>query len=208
MTSSKPTTQLGNAPRGAGDSARRDNAARTPPTGGPPQPTMPPRRTLTWFLLILLLNFLIARALFPPSGSSVTVPYTLFRDQVTKRNVAAIYSRGDRITGRFRTTVSYAPKADSASKASAKKVISFATTLPSFVDPGFEGLLIANGVEISAEPIEQGGSPLSTLLFGFGPALLLIVFYVWMFRRAAKQGGAAGMGGLLGIGQSRARRFD
>jgi len=38
------------------------------------------------------------------------------------------------------------------------------------------------------------------------PALLIIGFYVWIFRRAAKQGGAAG--GLLGIGQSKARRFD
>ena len=37
-------------------------------------------------------------------------------------------------------------------------------------------------------PIQQG-SPLATLLFGFGPALLIIAFYVWMFRRAAQQGG-------------------
>ena len=56
-------------------------------------------------------------------------------------------------------------------------------------------LLIDNGVEISAEPIDQGNSPLSTLLFGFGPALLIILFYVWMFRRAAKQGGGLGAGG-------------
>ena len=170
-------------------------------------PQMPPRRTLTWFLLILLVNYLIVRFVFPQPGAPITVPYTLFRDQVTKRNVAAIYSRGERITGRFRTAVTYPAKADSASAAKPKSISSFATTLPSFVDPGFEGLLIANGVEISAEPIEQGGSPLSTLLFGFGPALLIILFYVWLFRRAAKQGGM-GMGGMLGIGRSRARRFD
>jgi cell division protease FtsH len=63
--------------------------------------------------------------------------------------------------------------------------------------------LIDNGVEISAKPIQEGGSPLSTLLFGFGPALLFIGFYVWMFRRMAKQGG-----GLMGIGRSKARRYD
>jgi cell division protease FtsH len=67
--------------------------------------------------------------------------------------------------------------------------------------------LISNGVEISAEPIDEGGGPWTTLIFGFGPALLLILFYVWIFRRAAKQG--AGMGGLLGgLGKSSARRFD
>jgi cell division protease FtsH len=167
---------------------------------------MPPRRTLTWFLLILVVNFLLARFLFPPSDSPATVPYTLFRAQVSKHNVAAIYSRGERITGHFRTAVTY--PADSTAGSAPKKVGSFATTLPSFVDPGFEKLLIDNGVEISAEPIDQGNSPLSTLLFGFGPALLIIGFYVWMFRRAAKQGGGLGAGGILGIGRSRAKRFD
>ena len=70
-----------------------------------------------------------------------------------------------------------------------------------------EAFLIENGVEISAEPIQEGGSPWATLLFGFGPALLFIGFYVWMFRRAAQQGGGMG-GGLMGIGRSRARRYD
>ena len=84
--------------------------------------------------------------------------------------------------------------------------VNFVTTLPAFVDPGLERFLIDNGVEISAEPIEEGGSALSTLLFGFGPALLLIGFYVWLFRRAAQRGGLGG--GLMGIGKSKARRFD
>ncbi|HEX2123891.1 MAG TPA: ATP-dependent zinc metalloprotease FtsH, partial [Thermoanaerobaculia bacterium] len=88
-----------------------------------------------------------------------------------------------------------------------RSVRTFATTHPSFVDPGFETLLISNGVEISAEPIDEGGRPWMTLLFGFGPALLIIAFYVWIFRRAAKQGG--GLGGMIGgLGRSTPRRFD
>jgi cell division protease FtsH len=55
--------------------------------------------------------------------------------------------------------------------------------------------------------VRTGGSPILTLLFGFGPALLLIGFYVWIYRRAAQQGGAMG-GGLMGIGRSKARRYD
>src|SRR6185437_3757306 len=76
-----------------------------------------------------------------------------------------------------------------------------------FVDPGLEKLLIDIKVEISAQPIQEGGSSWTTFLFGFGPALLIIGFYVWIFRRAAKQGGGLG-GGLMGIGKSRARRYD
>jgi cell division protease FtsH len=172
---------------------------------------MPPRRAWLSFLLILLVNYLLVRMLFPAGEERVTVPYTLFKQQVTNRNVAKIFSRGESITGHFRTPVAYPPTAGTArgttSATQSKSVRIFATTLPSFVDPGFEALLIENGVEISAEPIDEGGSPLTTLLFGFGPALLLIIFYVWIFRRAAKQG--AGMGGLLGgLGKSSARRFD
>jgi cell division protease FtsH len=75
------------------------------------------------------------------------------------------------------------------------------------VGPGLEAFLIDHGVEISAKPIEEGGNPWATLLFSFGPGLLFIGFYVWMFRRAAQQAGGMG-GGLMGIGKSKARRYD
>src|SRR5690348_4322362 len=189
----------------SGSSTGMPTRPQRTPDRAPQGPKMPPRRTLMWFLLVIVINFIVVRYLFPRTEST-TIPYTLFRDQVTKKNVAAIYARGDRITGHFRAAITYPEKPDSATGAVPKKVTSFGTTLPSFVDPGFESLLISNGVEISAEPIDEGGSPLSTLLFGLGPALLIILFYVWIFRRAAKQGG--GPGGLLGIGRSKARRFD
>jgi cell division protease FtsH len=168
---------------------------------------MPPRRTWLSFLFILLVNFLVVRLLFPGGETTVKVPYTLFKEEVTKGNVERIYSRGVSLTGRFDTPVTYTPfSADTASRAEPRAVTAFATTLPAFVDPGLEALLIANGVEISAEPIEQG-SPWSRLLFGLGPGLVLILFYVWFYRRMAKQGG--GMGGVLsGLGKSGARRFD
>jgi cell division protease FtsH len=190
---------------------------------------MPPGRTWLWFVLVLLVNYLLMRLILPSPEAPVTVPYTFFKEQVSNGNVEAIYSRGETITGRFERPVSYSPT----SKASAagggesqtpggkaapaggetkavkpKTVSTFTTTLPSFVGPDLEAFLIENKVEISAEPIEEGGSPLMTFLFGFGPALLLILFYVWLFRRAAQQGGGMGMGGLMGIGKSKARRYD
>jgi cell division protease FtsH len=136
------------------------------------------------------------------------VPYTFFKAQVTRGNVQAIYSRGESVTGRFAAPVTF-PPAGSKPPSSAgppKTSKTFKTVIPSFVDPGLEALLIAHGVEISAEPIDEGGSPWATLLFGFGPALLFIGFYIWMFRRAQQAGGMGG--GLMGIGKSRARRYD
>ena len=76
---------------------------------GAGQGKMPPRSTLLWFLLILLANFALARFLFPGPEGPVTVPYTLFKEEVGKGNVQAIYSQGDVITGRFKTPVTYPP---------------------------------------------------------------------------------------------------
>jgi cell division protease FtsH len=202
--------------------ARRVNP---PPAGAPKsssQPKMPPRRTWIWFVLVLLANFLLSRWLMPGPEAPVVVPYTLFKEEAGKGNVQAIHSQGETITGRFKAPVTYpaatetsaaAPKGEpqpgsqrsAAAKEAPKAVTSFTTTLPSFVDPGLEAFLIGHGVEISAKPIQEGGS-WWTLLFSFAPGLLFIGFYVWMFRRA-QQGGGLG-GGLIGIGKSKARRYD
>jgi cell division protease FtsH len=204
-------------------------AGRVPPfdrrsgaAPGPGQTTMPPRRTWLWFVLILLANYLLMRLLMPSPTAPVTIPYTLFKEEVRKGNVKAIFSRGETIKGRFASPVTYPPAGEqpaapgsesrpageqpAAPGSEPRTATTFTTTLPSFVDPGLEAFLIEHGVEISAKPIQTGGSPWVTLLFGFGPALLLIGFYVWMFRRA-QQGGGLG-GGLMGIGRSRARRYD
>jgi cell division protease FtsH len=202
--------------------ARRVNPSRAGAPKSSSQPKMPPRRTWIWFVLVLLANFLLSRWLMPGPEAPVVVPYTLFKEEAGKGNVQAIHSQGETITGRFKASVTYpaatettaaAPKGEpqpgsqrsAAVKEAPKAVTSFTTTLPSFVDPGLEAFLIGHGVEISAKPIQEGGS-WWTLLFSFAPGLLFIGFYVWMFRRA-QQGGGLG-GGLIGIGKSKARRYD
>ena len=188
------------------------------------QANVPPGKTWLWFVFILVANFLLGRLLIPTPEAPITVPYTLFKQEVGKRNVAAIYSQGDTITGRFTTSIVYQPlgEKDSGSGGETKtkneknsipggeikstddrgrstgslsQTISvFMTTLPAFVDPGLEQFLISNGVEISAKPIQEGANPWATIFFSFGPGLLFIGFYIWLFRRAAQQGGGM-MGG-------------
>jgi cell division protease FtsH len=188
----------------------------TPPTGSG-QRSIPPRRAWMTFVALLVVNYLVVRALFPGEDAAVTIPYTAFKDEVAKGNVQAIYSQGASIEGRFKSAVTWPAAAASAAQASAPRgslfgaasapntSTSFTTTLPAFVGPGLETFLIEHKVEIRAVPIQ--GSAFATFLYGFGPALLLILFYVWMYRRAQQLGGGLG-GGLLGIGKSRARRYD
>jgi cell division protease FtsH len=170
---------------------------------------MPPRRSWLWFALILLANFLVVRLLFPGPEAPIEVPYTFFKEEVRAGNVEAIYSQGDTVEGRFEEPVTYPPEGEQDTEPATQPRTSdtFTTVLPSFVDPGLEELLIDNGVEISAEPIQEGGSLWQTLLFAFGPALLLIGGYIWLYRRAAQEGGGMG-GALTGLGRSRARRYD
>jgi len=211
-------------------------APRIPATGGgtgasgqSSGPKMPGRMWM-WFAIALMANYFITRMLMPGPEAQVTVPYTLFKEEVAKRNVDAIYAQGETLTGRFKTEVTL-PLTPEQEKAAAQAAAQrergglsgwlaewlasaseprtarhFETTLPSFVDAGLEKFLIDNGVEISARPIQQGTGLLPMLLYGFGPALLIILFYFWLFRRA-QQGGGLG-GGLMGIGKSKARRFD
>ncbi len=164
---------------------------------------MPPRRMWLVFLLLLLFNFLLFRLLFPVP-EAVTVPYTLFRAEAARGNVESIFSQGETVTGRFRSPVTYPPAPDSIMGDTPQQVTDFTTTIPTFVDPGLEALLIDSGTEIRAEPINQQNVWLS-LLLSFAPALLIIGAYVWVFRRAAQQGPGAG---LFGMGKSTARRFD
>lgn len=189
------------------------------PTGGRPgtgkgsgQAKMPPRRTWLWFLAILVINYLIARLLFPGPEAPTTVPYTLFKGEVSRGNVQSISTQGETITGSFVSPVAYTPPPSGSATRSitqpretSKSVKSFKTTVPAFVDPGLEAFLINNKVTINAKPVQEG-SGWRTILFSFGPGLLLIVFYFWFFRRATGGGGLGG--GIMGIGKSRARRYD
>src|SRR5579884_1146800 len=181
---------------------------------------MPGRRAWLTFLIILAGNYLVMRLLLPNPEEPITIPYTTFKEQVDKGNVESIYSKGASIEGRFQKPVTWPAPGSKDARAAARQdkgaarwleqagprtANTFTTTLPAFVGPGLESFLIQHNVEISASPI-QGSSPWATLLFGFGPALLFILFYVWMYRRASQGGGLGGA--LMGIGRSKARRYD
>jgi cell division protease FtsH len=203
----------------------KKRAGQGTPASGPAQPPRRQRPSLPryiwlWFVGALLINFIVTRYMVPQADEPIVVPYTVFKAQVAAGNVAQIYTQGANVEGRFVAPVTYPPEDAEPQRGAGgrgapergqpvepRTSTSFTTTVPAFVDPGLEALLIDNGVEISAVPIRAGGSPLATLLLGFGPALLLIGFYVWIYRRASRGGGMGG-GGLMGIGRSQAKRYD
>src|SRR5207248_796399 len=82
----------------------------------------------------------------------------------------------------------------------------FTTQRPSFADDSLEPLLEQHGVTINAKPENPPPPFWETLLFSFGPTLLIVLGVLYVFRRI---GSAGGTGGLLGsFGQSRARLYN
>ena len=189
-----------------------DTAATPGPRGSPTTPNKPAPgqrrlRPQPWWLIFLVLmlgNYVVAQFFFP-EPSSITIPYTFFKQQVAAGNVADVTSVGDSIQGTFKAKTTYPPQGTQPPAASAPKArtsMQFRTERPAFADQDLERRLDEKGVVIKA--VDQNASSWFKLVVGFGPTLLLIAAFVWLSRRAA----AAAGGGLFGLGRSRAKRYS
>jgi cell division protease FtsH len=155
------------------------------------------RRFIAILLALFLLNWLIV-AIFAPAEERIRVPYNpTFLEQVRDRNVKEISSKGDTVQGEFKKEVEY--KGD--------KATGFETEIPTFAnDDELSQLLTEKDVTINAKA-PNSRSLLETILFSFGPTILLVALFVFLFRRAAGAGGAGG--GVLGqFGRSKAKRVE
>ena len=123
------------------------------------------------------------------------VPYTEFKNQVAGRNIAEVFARGDSIEGQLRKAVPLPGESN-------RTYQQFTTERPTFATDNLLAELTDGGATVRATSLVQQRGFLANLLISFAPILLLVGFYVWMFRR---QQGAIG-GGLLGA--SRQKRVD
>jgi cell division protease FtsH len=155
-------------------------------------------RWLLYLLGLVLLNWVLG-ALFMGGAARTTVSYTFFLTQVDSRNVQSVTSTSDTIQGTFRHQIAYPP-----GTTDAHAVQQFTTQRPSFADDSLFQRLQATGVSVNAKPPSQGTPWWEELLLWFGPALLFGGVLAWWMRR----GGAGGMAGMAGLGQSKARRYD
>ena len=168
-------------------------------SGAPQKPPMipwSPRRFITILLALFVLNWVIV-AVFAPPEDKIKVPYNpTFLQQVRAGNVKEISASGNTVKGEFKREVSY--EGDSAKR--------FETEFPIFAnDRELSSLLETNSVVINAEPPGER-SLLETILFSFGPTILLVALFIFLFRRAAAGAGGGGM--LAQFSRSRAQRVE
>ena len=204
------------------DLAARDSSAESPPSqkpdrsgwrvdpapdgrGAAPErkpPMIPRSRVFIAFLLgLLAVNLVISFVTGGPEERQ-RVPYQpFFVNQVEAGNVSEISSQEDSIEGELKSEASFNPPGD----AEPVTVTNFETEVPAFINLAqLTRLLDRQNVVINAEPPDEGRSLLVTLLLGFLPTILLVAFFIWLFRR---QTGAGGGGVLGGFGRSTARRI-
>ncbi len=181
----KPSWRVHPAPDGRGEPKKK-------------QPMIPfsPRRFLTILAVLFLVNWGLVQ-IFAPAKERIRVPYTpTFLKEVKAGNVKEISSEGDTISGEFKSDVKYKDK----------KAKNFKTEVPTFAnDNALSRELEDNDVVVNASP-PGDRSLLETILFSFGPTILLVGLFIFLMRRAA---GGAGGGGVLGqFGRSRAKRVE
>jgi cell division protease FtsH len=188
----------------------RDNIQPKNPWESPAQEQepsrLPSKKTWAIFIGIILLNYLVVHFFFPSREPEISIPYSLFKQQVTKGNVNSVISKGEYLSGRFKSAISYQEPQSAGNKPKIiSEVIHFKTVVPVFAGQDLEALLTTHQVEILADPIQSESSPFWTFLASVGPAVLIILFYIWLFRRAQTSGGLRGM---MGMGDSNAKLFD
>ncbi len=119
------------------------------------------------------------------------VPYSEFKKQVAAKNVGGLFARGNSIQGELK-------KAAPVPGQQNQTYQQFSTERPTFATDDLLTELSGGGATVRATPLVGQRGILTNLLISFAPMLLLVAFYVWMFRR---QQGA--MGGILAGGKQK-----
>ena len=151
-------------------------------------------------LVLLITNWIVVAVVLPRKQAEVqlSVPYSVFRAQVQDRNVAVVTATGETIKGELRTAIHY-PAGDHGQTSKA-----FTTERPVFANDEIFQQLLAQGATVGAKPTGSSTPWFESLLFGFGPTLLLVGLFVLLMRRAR---GGAGAGSLSRFAKSGARRY-
>jgi cell division protease FtsH len=172
-------------------SLHHSNRARSgPPPDRPPSPAPPPPPP-AWRNWLLIAGLVLTVALFllplPTAGKVQQLSYTQLKRDIAAGQVASVAIGPDgNITGKLTNGTRFES--------------SYPTNLQ---DPQFTQLLDQHNVQVTTQAAQTS---IGSLLLNLLPLALIVGLFIWTGRAARRQ--LAGMGGLGGIGRSRAKVFD
>ncbi len=158
---------------------------------------LPPGRRWIWIMLAMLLagNLIISNALLRPDPR-IRISYTAFLSELDAQNIKAVSSTGETIQATLKTEITD-PSNDQVNS------ILVETVRPTFAEDDVFKQLIAQGVDVNAQDPDAPTPIWQQLLFGLGPWLIFVWIIFAMYRRAG-----SALGGIGGLGRSRARRYE
>lgn len=175
----------------------RVDGARRLPRRRPPHRRPSLRVLLT---VLLALDWFLVLAYQPSTPVRVTVPDSYFVSQVQARSVATVSAQGSAIQGTLRHSITYPAHNGTSSTL-------FAANRPTFADDHLLSQLLRKGAVVSARPTGSGSDPWLTILGGVLPTILLLGFWIWIIQRYSGQmGEGGGIGGMFGMGRSKAHK--
>jgi cell division protease FtsH len=172
--------------------SHRTNSARPGPPNSPIPPaagTPPPR----WHMWLLPVGIVISLLLlFHPSmkaSSTRNFTYTSFVNEVTRNQIStATISSTGAVSGKLHNGFSYTSQVPTALN-----------------DDALSPLLLKHRVQVIGT--NPSATSVASVIVSLLPLLLIIGVFIWIGRRTRKQL-SGGLGGLMGIGKSKAKVYD
>lgn len=177
----------------------------------PQQPTQEkPRIHWSWWIIAVGLLIWNIISFLPKSRPEVSIPYSVFIQQVSTGNVKSVHISGSEIVGKFANAIPDPLSTPIALDGSGTQPVSatpvlytdFVTIFPDTQgDPNFMALMEQHNVVVDVYPPPN---PILSALLSYGlPLLLFVILMAWIGRRAAM-----GQAGLTNIGRSKAREYS
>ena len=173
-------------------------------------------------LLVVLLNSCVVTL---RSASTITVPYSTFREWVTSDYVDKVemdnYGYYFTLKDDAPPLAEYQNKSKSSSStglsvgnlllneigSSKKNTLKFQTAMPPVEDPEIMSLLTQHAEVVESEMISSEQTMLYGVLSYVLPTLILVVAMVFLYRYMFKKMGGGGLGGLGGVGKANAKVY-
>jgi cell division protease FtsH len=140
----------------------------------------------TLLVVVLYIGVFAALSVEDQQSKPHSIPYTEFKAQVRDNNIAEVFAKGQTIDGSLRSEEPLPGGAGS-------NYVKFTTERPLFADDSLLSELEQNGVTVRATPLVNERGVLTNLLISVAPIALLVLFYLWLFK---KQSGMLGVGGF------------
>jgi cell division protease FtsH len=172
-----------------------------PPLKEPPRDPKKPTswgrvsKTLSFWLLILLIPFAFIQFSSRGADQAPLISYTQYRQQMERDNIAKVIIMGERsVTGEFKSPVTFPRPEGGSTTKPAKK---FTTKLPFANTDKTTEALEARGVEVTSQ---EPRPSVVGMLVNFLPYFLLIGFWIFLFRQMQAGGTKA-----FSFGKSKAK---